>query len=155
MAGGAEDGDGGDAEGGGDVHGSGVVGQDEVAGGEEFDEFAQGGLSGEGLGLAFEVVVHFVADGDFVLTNDSGPMHVASALGVPTVAIFGSTSHIATGPTGPLSRVIREPVPCSPCFERECPLTDPAAHLACLRLVTPGRVVREALQLLGERYTQN
>ena len=49
------------------MHGSGVVGEDEVAGGEEFDEFAQGGLSGEGLGLAFEVVVHLVADGDFVL----------------------------------------------------------------------------------------
>ena len=92
--------------------------------------------------------VEYLAACDLVLTNDSGPMHVASALGVPTVAIFGSTSHIATGPTGPLSRVIREPVPCSPCFERECPLTDPAAHLACLRLVTPERVAREALALL-------
>ncbi len=94
-------------------------------------------------------LVELLAACDLVLTNDSGPMHVASALGVPTVAIFGSTSDIATGPTGPLSRVIREPVSCSPCFERECPLTEPTAHLACLRRVTPDRVAREALQLVS------
>lgn len=93
--------------------------------------------------------VELLAACDLVLTNDSGPMHIASALGVPTVAIFGSTSHIATGPTGPLATVVREPVSCSPCFERECPLTNPAANLACLRLVTPARVAREALRLIS------
>ena len=42
------------------------------------------------------------------LTNDSGPMHIASALGVPTVAVFGSTNHLTTGPTGPSARVVRQ-----------------------------------------------
>ncbi len=55
------------------------------------------------------------------LTNDSGGMHVASALGVPTVAIFGSTDDTTTGPTGPLAQVVREHAECSPCLLRECP----------------------------------
>src|SRR5579864_9388841 len=59
---------------------------------------------------------------ELFLTNDSGAMHIASALGVPTIAIFGATDDIATGPTGPLARVIREPVDCSPCLLRECPI---------------------------------
>src|ERR1039457_6365029 len=53
------------------------------------------------------------------LTNDSGAMHVASALGVPTVAIFGATYDTTTGPTGPLARVVRAHAECSPCLLRE------------------------------------
>ena len=49
-------------------------------------------------------------------------MHIASALGVPTVAVFGATDDTTTGPTGPLARVVREPVDCSPCLLRECPI---------------------------------
>lgn len=55
------------------------------------------------------------------LTNDSGPMHVASALGVPLVALFGSTSDTATGPYQG-GKVIHKHVPCSPCYRRECPI---------------------------------
>ena len=58
----------------------------------------------------------------FFLTNDSGAMHVASALGVPTIAVFGATDDTTTGPTGPLARVIREHAECSPCLLRECPI---------------------------------
>jgi heptosyltransferase-2 len=57
-----------------------------------------------------------------VLCNDSGAMHVASALGVPTMSVFGSTEPQLTGPMGPRARVLRHHVPCSPCFLRECPL---------------------------------
>jgi heptosyltransferase II len=77
------------------------------------------------------------------LTNDSGGMHIASALGVPTVAIFGATDHIATGPTGDLARVVREPVECSPCLLRECPIDH-----RCMTGVSADRVVSEARQLL-------
>ncbi len=79
-----------------------------------------------------------------VLTNDSGAMHIASALGVPTVAVFGATDDIATGPTGPLARVVREPIACSPCLERECPLV----HHNCMKLVSAERVTRAALELV-------
>ena len=57
-----------------------------------------------------------------LLTNDTGTMHLADFLGVPLVAIFGSTEPAFTGPRGPRSRVIRHQVECSPCFLRECPL---------------------------------
>lgn len=55
------------------------------------------------------------------LTNDSGPMHVASALGVPLVALFGSTSDVTTSPYQG-GHVIHKHVPCSPCYRRECPI---------------------------------
>ena len=77
------------------------------------------------------------------LTNDSGAMHIASALGVPTVAIFGATDDVATGPTGLTSRVVREPVECSPCLLRECPIDH-----RCMSRVGGDRVVKEALALL-------
>ena len=77
------------------------------------------------------------------LTNDSGAMHIASALGVPTVAIFGATDDTTTGPTGTLARVVREPVECSPCLKRECPIDH-----RCMTRVTSARVAEAALNLL-------
>ncbi len=77
------------------------------------------------------------------LTNDSGAMHIASALGVPTVAIFGATDHVATGPTGKLARIVREPVECSPCLLRECPIDH-----RCMTAVTAGRVVADARRVI-------
>ena len=77
------------------------------------------------------------------LTNDSGAMHIASALGVPTVAIFGATDDQTTGPTGPLAKVVREPVECSPCLKRECPIDH-----RCMTRVTAARVAETALELL-------
>jgi len=55
-----------------------------------------------------------------VITNDSGPMHLAAALGLPLVAIFGSTDERATGPVSLRARIIKHPVECSPCGLREC-----------------------------------
>lgn len=55
------------------------------------------------------------------LTNDSGPMHAASALGIPLVALFGSTSDVKTGPYKN-GYVIHKHVDCSPCYQRECPI---------------------------------
>jgi lipopolysaccharide heptosyltransferase II len=77
------------------------------------------------------------------LTNDSGAMHIASALEVPTVAVFGATDDQTTGPTGPLARVVREPVECSPCLQRECPIDH-----RCMTRVTAARVAETALELL-------
>ncbi|HEY1756773.1 MAG TPA: lipopolysaccharide heptosyltransferase II [Bryobacteraceae bacterium] len=77
------------------------------------------------------------------LTNDSGAMHIASALGIPTVAVFGATNDVTTGPTGPMARVVREPVECSPCLKRECPIDH-----RCMTRVTAARVAETALELL-------
>ena len=81
---------------------------------------------------------------ELMLTNDSGAMHIASALGVPTVTVFGATDWIATGPTGPLARIVREEVECAPCLKRECPL----GHHRCMDLVSSDRVAHTALELL-------
>ena len=77
------------------------------------------------------------------LTNDSGAMHVASALGVPTVAIFGATDHGATGPAGAQSRVVRHAVECSPCLLRECPIDH-----RCMTRVDAAEVAETALHLM-------
>lgn len=89
--------------------------------------------------------VEMAAACEVYLTNDSGPMHVASALGVPTVAIFGATDDKATGPAGVNSQVVREPVECSPCLLRECPIDH-----RCMTRVSAEQVTRAARNLLEE-----
>lgn len=87
--------------------------------------------------------IELAAACEVYLTNDSGPMHIASALGVPTVVIFGATDDEATGPTGDRSRVVRQPVECSPCLLRECPIDH-----RCMTRVSSERVAQAALGLL-------
>jgi heptosyltransferase-2 len=79
-----------------------------------------------------------------LLTNDTGPMHLAAALGTRLVAVFGSTSPELTGPLGGRCAVIHEPVECSPCFLRECPI-----DFRCMNRITVDRVVQAVLQQLG------
>jgi heptosyltransferase-2 len=76
------------------------------------------------------------------LTNDSGAMHIASALGVPSVTVFGPTDETATGPLGPAARLVREPVDCAPCLLRECPIDH-----RCMTRVTADQVVLAAQQI--------
>jgi heptosyltransferase-2 len=77
------------------------------------------------------------------LTNDSGAMHIASALGVPSVTVFGATNHITTGPTGPLARIVREEFDCAPCMLRECPIDH-----RCMTAISAEKVAETALKLL-------
>jgi heptosyltransferase-2 len=82
----------------------------------------------------------------FFLTNDSGAMHIAAALGVPSVTVFGPTDETGTGPSGARARIVREPVECAPCKLRECPIDH-----RCMTRVPVERVVGEALDLMGLR----
>ncbi len=88
--------------------------------------------------------MHLVAGCELMLTNDSGAMHVAYAVGTPSVTVFGSTDHVGTGPVGPVARIVREPVECAPCKLRECPIDH-----RCMTRISAGRVADEALHLLG------
>ncbi len=81
------------------------------------------------------------------LTNDSGAMHIASALGVPSVTVFGPTDETATGPLGPLAQLVREPVSCSPCLLRECPIDH-----RCMTRVTSDQVVQAAHESLNAQH---
>jgi heptosyltransferase-2 len=78
-----------------------------------------------------------------LVTGDSGPMHVAAALGVPVVAVFGPTDWRETAPRGDRHRLVREPVHCSPCKLRECPIDH-----RCMTRITADRVLDEACGLL-------
>lgn len=82
----------------------------------------------------------------FLATNDTGTMHLAAALGVPTVAIFGSTEPAFTAPIGAVHRVIRHQVDCSPCFLRECPI-----DYRCMLRIEPQAVVQEMETLLDRQ----
>jgi heptosyltransferase II len=87
--------------------------------------------------------IELAAACEVYLTNDSGPMHIASALGVPTTVVFGATDEESTGPTGSRSRVVREPVECSRCLLRECPIDH-----RCMTRVSAQRVADVAVELL-------
>ncbi|MCG2742947.1 MAG: lipopolysaccharide heptosyltransferase II [Desulfobacteraceae bacterium] len=80
------------------------------------------------------------------VTNDSGLMHVAAGLETPTIAIFGSTDHVATGPFSERAVVIRKEMDCSPCLQSECP----RKHLHCLEEISSQEVYTEVAKALSD-----
>lgn len=84
-----------------------------------------------------EDAVDLLAAASGCISNDSGLMHVAAALDVPLVALFGSTSPEHTPPLSPAAQVLRLGLDCAPCFQRTCPL----GHHRCLRDISPAQVL--------------
>ncbi len=80
------------------------------------------------------------------VTNDTGPMHVANALGVPVVAIFGPTDPVTTAPYNALHTIVRNPVRCSPCLLRECPIDH-----RCMTSISTDQVFQAAKGILAKR----
>ena len=81
-----------------------------------------------------------------LITNDSGPMHLASAAGTKTLALFGSTSPERTGPFWK-SHVIRSDASCSPCLKRKCPLMN-AENMKCMKGISVDQVYSEMRKVL-------
>ncbi len=84
--------------------------------------------------------VALIAGAELVISNDSGPMHIAAALGKPLVAPFGPTNPVRTGPYGRPGSVVRLQIPCSPCYSRRC------SHQTCLQAMEVEVVLRAAEQ---------
>lgn len=83
-----------------------------------------------------------------LLTNDSGPMHIADALGTPVLALFGSTSEVVTGPYRS-GKVIHKHVECSPCYLRTCPI-----DFRCMKRIEADEVFREIMNLIEHANTR-
>lgn len=81
---------------------------------------------------------------DLFITNDSGPMHIASALGVKIIAIFGPTNSTQTSPWNKNAIILNKNLPCAPCMKRTCPLI----HHNCMKLINPDEVIECAQKIL-------
>lgn len=86
--------------------------------------------------------IDVLASTRLAISNDSGLMHVAAALGVPLVAIYGSSTPDFTPPMSASAEILKLDIACSPCFERTCPL----GHFNCMMLLKPERVLAHALK---------
>lgn len=92
--------------------------------------------------------VALISECTVFLTNDSGPMHIAAALKIPLLALFGSTSDIKTGPYGS-GKVIHKNVDCSPCYKRVCPI-----DFRCMKRIGVDEVYNEVRALIPQKYKQ-
>lgn len=81
---------------------------------------------------------------DLMITNDTGPMHVAAALGKPVIGLFGPTEPRRTGPYGQLENCLRHPLPCAPCMDSHCAWARP---MECLTAISPATVFERVQRL--------
>lgn len=89
-------------------------------------------------------LVALIERASLVIANDSGPMHIASALNKPLVSLFGPTNPIRTGPHQRLNTVVRVDIACSPCYSRTC------SHTSCMKWISPEAVMKQAERMTNQ-----
>jgi heptosyltransferase-2 len=94
--------------------------------------------------------IYLISQCRLFISNDSGLMHIAGALNIPTIALFGSTNPVTTSPAGNKSTIVRREVSCSPCLKETCP-TD----FRCMKLISVEDVFKAAQKLLKDGRDNN
>ena len=107
--------------------------------GEDIVRLSEGACTNFCGKTTLDQAIDLLASARLVVSNDSGLMHVAAALGRPLVAIYGSSTPAFTPPLSASAQILKIPIECSPCFERTCPL----GHFNCMMLLKPERVLAE------------
>ena len=101
------------------------------------------------VGQSLKRLTGLVKKAGLMVTNDTGPMHIAAAVNTPVVAIFGPTDPCLTGPYGKGHIVIQKETGCNPCFQRECP----KLH-KCMHNITVDEVFKAVKEKLGEEESE-
>jgi lipopolysaccharide heptosyltransferase I len=112
---------------------------------EEIQSFSKGKAISLAGKTTIKDLIEVIRGAQFFISNDSGPLHIAAALGIPVFAIFGPTDPVRTGPYGKNHTVIRENISCSACFRRIC------SDLKCMKKLSAEKVfeaIKEHQQLL-------
>jgi lipopolysaccharide heptosyltransferase II len=123
-----------------------------TGGPKDVDDIAEicNGMTGHGINLAgrtsLKVLAALYQRANLVITIDSGPMHLAAAMGSPVLALFGPTAPWRTGPFGSEHTVLRVEMACSPCLKRQCKY-----HHECMEQLTVDQVVEAAEKMLNRR----
>ncbi len=113
---------------------------------EEIERLAPGACINVCGTTTLDQAIDLLAAARLVVTNDTGLMHIAAALGTPLLALYGSSTPRFTPPMSQAATIMKLDMPCSPCFERTCPL----GHFDCMNRLKPAQVHGRVAELLAE-----
>lgn len=112
----------------------------------EISEYIESHSSGNALSMAgktnLKELIPLIRNAKFVIANDSGPMHIAAACGVPVISIFGPTNPVRTGPYGMNHIVIKSDLSCAPCYKRKCKTMKCLKSISVREVYDAARLVR-------------
>ena len=96
------------------------------------------------MNLDLRLLASVLAAADLLITNDTGPLHMAQAVGTPVLGIYGPTDPETIGPLDPASRFLKVPITCERCLTKDCP------YPKCLEALSAEEVLAEARQMLAD-----